>query len=613
MNTPTLEKVNQELKTYDQIVMFRIGKESFGAKIERVKEIIRYPSITTIPRAPDFLAGITNLRGQVLPVIDARVMLGVDIRDITESTRILVIDSHNSQTGIIVDSVNGVISLEEATIEPPPPAIELEIDAKYVKNIIKRRDTDSLIMELDIDLITSFKTSQAKEHRESLFGSKESSNLEEIKESVKESQLVTFIISDEEYSFPIESVREVLRVGYITEVPEVQPYVLGVLSVRDTLLPVIDIRKLFNLPSLAEDIKTELDNFDRMHTVWLRDITNALTTGATLTNELNLEDCDFGKWLEDFRTSSEELARLIQSTRYDHIELHRGVKEVNKDELNQLGERLSIDIEKIKDAIETAVKEDQKILVVEIKGLPVGFLVDRMQQVIRVSDRLIEPPPSVLATERTKNLKGILKLDEGKRLVLILDEEKLIDIREIEKIEKQDVTLEEDTDREVSIDEIQVITFRVGDEEFGIGIESVREINRLDKITSIPRSPSFIKGIMNLRGNVIPVIDLRERFCLERTEYTEAKRVIIVEIGNKLTGLLVDSVSEVLRISKRDIESPPEIIETDVNMEFIRAIGKTNGGNRIILIIDVEKILNSEEKQELENTEKEYLKDSTEE
>jgi len=613
MNTPTLEKVNQELKTYDQIVMFRIGKESFGAKIERVKEIIRYPSITTIPRAPDFLAGITNLRGQVLPVIDARVMLGIDIKDITESTRILVIDSHNSQTGIIVDSVNGVISLEEATIEPPPPAIELEIDAKYVKNIIKRRNTDSLIMELDIDLITSFKTSQAKEHRESLFGSKESSNLEEIKESVKESQLVTFIISDEEYSFPIESVREVLRVGYITEVPEVQPYVLGVLSVRDTLLPVIDIRKLFNLPSLAEDIKTELDNFDRMHTVWLRDITNALTTGATLTDELNLENCDFGKWLEDFRTSSEELARLIQSTRYDHIELHRRVKEVNKDELNQLGERLSIDIEKIKDAIETAVKEDQKILVVEIKGLPVGFLVDRMQQVIRVSDKLIEPPPSVLATERTKNLKGILKLDEGKRLVLILDEEKLIDIREIEKIEKQDVTLEEDTDREVSIDEIQVITFRVGDEEFGIDIESVREINRLDKITSIPRSPSFIKGIMNLRGNVIPVIDLRERFCLERTEYTEAKRVIIVEIGNKLTGLLVDSVSEVLRISKRDIESPPEIIETDVNMEFIRAIGKTNGGNRIILIIDVEKILNSEEKQELENTEKEYLKDSTEE
>lgn len=613
MNTPTLEKVNQELKTYDQIVMFRIGKESFGAKIERVKEIIRYPSITTIPRAPDFLAGITNLRGQVLPVIDARVMLGIDIKDITESTRILVIDSHNSQTGIIVDSVNGVISLEEATIEPPPPAIELEIDAKYVKNIIKRRNTDSLIMELDIDLITSFKTSQAKEHQESLFGSKEGSNLEEIKESVKESQLVTFIISDEEYSFPIESVREVLRVGYITEVPEVQPYVLGVLSVRDTLLPVIDIRKLFNLPSLAEDIKTELDNFDRMHTVWLRDITNALTTGATLTDELNLENCDFGKWLEDFRTSSEELARLIQSTRYDHIELHRRVKEVNKDELNQLGERLSIDIEKIKDAIETAVKEDQKILVVEIKGLPVGFLVDRMQQVIRVSDKLIEPPPSVLATERTKNLKGILKLDEGKRLVLILDEEKLIDIREIEKIEKQDVTLEEDTDREVSIDEIQVITFRVGNEEFGIDIESVREINRLDKITSIPRSPSFIKGIMNLRGNVIPVIDLRERFCLERTEYTEAKRVIIVEIGNKLTGLLVDSVSEVLRISKRDIESPPEIIETDVNMEFIRAIGKTNGGNRIILIIDVEKILNSEEKQELENTEKEYLKDSTEE
>lgn len=625
MNTSTLEINDQNLKAYDQVVLFRVGKESFGAKIEKVREIIRYPSITKIPRAPEFLAGITNLRGQVLPVIDARVILGLSERQIGESTRILVVDTKGSQIGIVVDSVNGVISLEDAIIEPPPSAIELEIDTKYIKNIIKREDTSSLIMELDIDLITSFKASRdVQGQQRSLFASKEAFTTEEIKESIKESQLVTFIIAEEEYGFPIESVREVLRVGYITEVPEAPPYILGVMAVRNALLPVIDIRRLFDLPSLADDISRTLDNFEKTHSVWVKDVANALSLGTDLSSIFTLEDCEFSKWLEDFRTSSEDLAKLIQDTRYDHSELHSKLEKIKtldrsginldllKKELDQFLDRLTIDIEKIKDNIGSAIREDQKILVVEIKGLPVGFLVDRMQQVIRVSDSLIEAPPTVLATEKTKNLKGILKLDEGKRLVLVLDEEKLIDIEKVEDIGSKGSTMEEGSTTEDSIEEIQLITFKVGLEEFGIEIESVREINRLDKITSIPRAPSFIKGVMNLRGNVIPVIDLRERFGLEKLEDSESKRVIIVEIDKKLTGLLVDSVSEVLRVSGRDVESPPEIIESDVNMEFIKAVGKIDGGERIILIVNVEKILSSEEKKELETTEKEYLKGSEE-
>lgn len=364
------------------------------------------------------------------------------------------------------------------------------------------------------------------------------------------------------------------------------------MAVRNSLLPVIDIRKLFNLPLLAEDISRTLDNFKKMHSVWIKDVVNSLSLGANLTNISALRHCEFGRWLEEFRTSSEDLAKLIQDARYDHSELHNMIEKTRtldkrdnldslKDELNQLLDRLSIDIEKIKDSVDSAIKEDQKILVVEIKGLPVGFLVDRMQQVIRVSDSLIEAPPTVLTTERTKNLKGILKLDEGKRLVLVLDEEKLIDINKIEDIRGKETNIEEVSATEDSIEEIQLITFRVGSEEFGIEIESVREINRFDKITSIPRAPSFIRGVMNLRGSVIPVIDLRDRFGFDQLEDSGSGRVIIVEIDKKLTGLLVDSVSEVLRISTEDIESPPEIIESDVSMEFIKAIGKIDGGKEL--------------------------------
>lgn len=594
----------------EQVVVFRIGKELFGARLDRVREIIRYPVITTIPRAPEFLAGITNLRGQILPIIDTRVVLGLNVRDITESTRVLVIESSNSQTGMTVDSVNGVLNLEDVSIEPPPPAIDVEIDTKYIKNIIKRKDSDSLIMELDLDLITPIRGNNELKKEAALLTSKVVEEEKEI-ESVKEIQLVTFIIANEEYGFPIESVREVLRVGYITEVPEVPAYILGVLSVRNTLLPIIDIRKLFNFSSLGENIKEDLSRFEKQHELWLKTVITNIDLSKTLPNELRMKSCKFGRWLEDFRTSSEDLARLIQTIRYEHIELHREAENEHPDEdkLKQLYEKFSLDMREVVDIIESALKEDQKILVVEIKGVPVGFLVDRMQQVIRVPERLIEPPPSVLSIERTKSIKGILKLDEGRRLVLIVDQDKLLDIGEIEKIEIQEDS-KEIISEETSDGEIQIITFKVGKEEFGIGIDKVREINRLDKITSIPRAPVFIKGIMNLRGNVIPIIDLRERFGLESVESSENRRVIIVEIEGKLIGLLVDSVSEVLRISKRNIEVPPEVIETDVNLEFIESIGKVDEGSRIILIVDVEKILSSEEKQELENTEKEYLKGS---
>ena len=616
----------QGIKTYDQFVLFRIGNELFSSRIERVKEIIRYPTVTTIPRAPKFLSGIANLRGSILPIIDTRVMLGIEKKDITEFTRVLVIDTEDHQTGLIVDGVNGVFSLEDAVIEPPPSTIDLEVDVKYVKNIIKRNDLDKLIMELDLDLITSFESTDKSEksYRKSLLSSKENT-VEESKESINEIQLVTFIIGEEEYGFPIESVREVLRVGYLTEVPNTPSYVLGVLSVRNTLLPVIDLRRLFDLPSLGEDIRENLERLRREHNLQVRDIVNSLTLGADITR-YSFEECALGKWLEEFKTSSEDLARSIQSTRYDHQELHRKMEEAGRlkdasseeidvfsKELNQFLERLNIDIEEIGSSVENAVKEDQKILVVQFKDLPVGFLVDRMQQVIRVQDKAIESPPAILSTDKTKNLKGIVKMDEGKRLILVLNEEKLIDVGEIEEIrEKTTSSTGTEYVEEASTEEIQLITFNVGREEFGITIDHVREINRLDKITSIPRAPAFIKGIMNLRGNVIPIIDLRERFGLEETTSSEVRRVIIVEISEKLTGLLVDSVSEVLRLPKKDIESPPGIIETDVEMRFISGIGKADGGKRIILIIDVDKLLSSEEKEALKHTEEENIGDVNE-
>ncbi|HDI60304.1 MAG TPA: chemotaxis protein CheW [Desulfobacteraceae bacterium] len=144
-------------------------------------------------------------------------------------------------------------------------------------------------------------------------------------------------------------------------------------------------------------------------------------------------------------------------------------------------------------------------------------------------------------------------------------------------------------------DERQLVCFRIANEEYGIGIMQVREIIRLDSITAVPGTPSYVSGIVNLRGNVLPVIDLGRRFGLESSQHSEQKRILVVEMDSRTTGLIVDAVSEALRIPESDIEPAPQILSANVSSRYITGIGKLDGGNRVIILIDAGSILEQEE------------------
>lgn len=149
------------------------------------------------------------------------------------------------------------------------------------------------------------------------------------------------------------------------------------------------------------------------------------------------------------------------------------------------------------------------------------------------------------------------------------------------------------------LDEIlQLVSFKIENEEFGVDILKVQEINRMLQITRVPNTPDFIEGVINLRGRVIPVIDLRVKFNMPRKEHDKQTRIIVVELEDKTVGFLVDEVNEVLRIPKSITEAPPELV-SNVNSEFITAVGKLE--DRLIILLDLEKALTLKEKAELEN------------
>ena len=140
------------------------------------------------------------------------------------------------------------------------------------------------------------------------------------------------------------------------------------------------------------------------------------------------------------------------------------------------------------------------------------------------------------------------------------------------------------------------LTFSLSDEEYGIGILKIKEIIGMMPITIVPQTPPFVKGVINLRGKVIPVVDLRLRFHMEVKDYTERTCIIVVEIegtsGTILMGIVVDSVSEVLNIKKEEIEETPTF-GTKLNTDYILGMAKMEGGVKILL--DIDQVLSTEE------------------
>jgi purine-binding chemotaxis protein CheW len=143
--------------------------------------------------------------------------------------------------------------------------------------------------------------------------------------------------------------------------------------------------------------------------------------------------------------------------------------------------------------------------------------------------------------------------------------------------------------RAMAAREGKYLTFSLAGEEYGIGILKVREIVGMMNITRIPQTPQYIKGVVNLRGKVIPVVDLRLKFGIDAMDYTERTCIIVVEIKGKgkdiPMGVVVDSVSEVINIRQNDIEDTPNF-GTRIDTDYILGMAKTNGGVKILLDID---------------------------
>ena len=145
--------------------------------------------------------------------------------------------------------------------------------------------------------------------------------------------------------------------------------------------------------------------------------------------------------------------------------------------------------------------------------------------------------------------------------------------------------------------DLQVVGFRIGNETYGVLIAAVREIVRVPEITAVPSAPDLIEGVINLRGKIIPVMDLRKRFGQTEIITDKKNRILVVELDNKLLGLIVNAASEVLKIPPSDIEAPGSVF-TEGESSYVTGVGKLKG--RLIILLDITKLLHRPEYKRLE-------------
>jgi purine-binding chemotaxis protein CheW len=144
---------------------------------------------------------------------------------------------------------------------------------------------------------------------------------------------------------------------------------------------------------------------------------------------------------------------------------------------------------------------------------------------------------------------------------------------------------------------LQLVTFRLDNEEFGVDILKVQEINKMVDITRIPNAPPFVEGVINLRGKIIPIVDLRKRLGFDGRSFDKSTRIIVVELDGTVLGFIVDSVSEVLRISAGIVEPPPPLV-SGIESEYIEGVGKLD--NRLLILLELKKVFTLTDKRELE-------------
>ncbi|MBP2315632.1 chemotaxis protein CheW [Azospirillum soli] len=498
-------------------VTFGVGDMALAVPLAEVLEILRPPEVVRIPLGPPSLEGLARHRGEVMPVISLRRILGLPDAEREAGARVLVARHRGQPVGLVADRINGLASVGDDRIvaaEGVANGTGAAIDEALLAGAIRATDGGEGALILDIGPVVErqFADLGRIAGRAGGFGggigggSGEAAPIgRDAAVSVDEVRLVVFAAAGQEFALPVEHVQEIGPVpNLVTRVPRARAHLLGMMTLRDALLPLVGLRELFGLDETGE-----------------------------------------------------ETGRRVVVVRTD-------------------------------------------------EGL-VGVVVDGVREILRTPHGRIDPVPPLLAREAEfEDVSGIARVDGNGRLVSVLSAARLF---------RRGAALGTGTNGEgagmVVGDEAAGLTtqgrtepfvvFRLAGAEYGLPVAAVREVlRRPDAPTPLPNAPDFVRGVVTLRGAVLPVIDQRRLLRLPEvaTGGGERARVVVIAAGEALAGLLVDGMAGIVRVPESRIETAPVV--SQAQHRLIRRVATLDDpgapdGRRMILLMDPGELLDMDQ------------------
>jgi purine-binding chemotaxis protein CheW len=261
---------------------------------------------------------------------------------------------------------------------------------------------------------------------------------------------------------------------------------------------------------------------------------------------------------------------------------------------------------------ELPLNENNRIVVVRLQtgageAERVGVVVDQVREVLRVPANVQDRLPGILSRGGLDEIGAVCRLDGGKRLVSILSAgalfqhrafQEAIDLKNSEEDPGAEAAASEETAVTAEADETQLVIYQLAGQEYGVDIHTVQEIIRVpETLNRVPRTPDFVEGMINLRGTVLPVVEMRLRFSLDRVERNDRQRILVLNVAGVRTGFIVDSVTEVLRVARAAVEEAPTLSEDQHRL--MGRVASLDEGRRMILVLDAEPLLDTAERAAL--------------
>jgi purine-binding chemotaxis protein CheW len=476
-----------------RFLTLRSAGQLYALPAGEVSEIIRLATVARVPHAPKGLLGLTNLRGDVLPVASLRGLLGEEAAP-GEAARAVVLEGA-APMALAVDSVETLMAINEDKVETRQSELATR-QGERLRGAFTAPNGD-VVRILDIaTLIGAAFTQVARKRPRRAEAIREEARAPGDKSAVRE-LLVSFEVAGQEYALPLAIVQEVLEAPAVwTTVPSKEQLVMGVTPFRETLLPLLSLRGLLGLDARQPERR-------------------------------------------------------------------------------------------------------QKVVVARVAGSLVGLVADRMRAVVAADPAELEKVPPVLSARAggEARISGIYRGGGGRRLVSLLSPEQLFREDVMQRL-KGGARVEPASDENTAPSrggERRYVVFRLGEDEFGLPIETVSEVARVpDQITRLPRTPKFLEGVVNLRGDVLPVVDQRRRFDMPPLAGAAARRLVVVTTERHKAGLIVDSVSEVLQVSADDIAPAPTL--TNEAVRLVQGVVNVEKDSRIILLLDPAELLTRAER-----------------